>query len=222
MNQRTLTARAGSLAAGLPAPIGARWTGQGVNFAVFSAHAERVEICLYDPASGLESGRFTLPGRTGNIWHGFVAAPLARPGTLYGYRVHGPFEPRSGHRFNSGRLLIDPAALDLVGELELSEATVDDPESGPLPLDPADVVPRSRVVDTDFDWRGARAPAVPWRDTVIYELHVKGFTRLHPQVPPEWRGKYLGLTVPAVLGHLRGLGVTSVLCVRSTKVASDG
>ena len=203
-------AGAGSLAAGMSAPIGARWTGEGVNFTLFSAHAERVELCLFDPVSGRETGRFRLPGRTGSTWHGFAPASLARPGSLYGYRVHGPFEPRAGHRFNPCRLLVDPAALDLAGELGLSPAVADDPESGPRQLDSAACVPRSRVVDTAFDWQDTRAPAVPWRDTVIYELHVKGFTRLHPQVPPPWRGKYLGLTVPAVIDHLRDLGVTSV------------
>jgi glycogen operon protein len=204
------SAEAGSLAIGLPAPIGARWTGEGVNFALFSAHAEQVELCLFDPVSGHETGRLPLPGRTGNVWHGFAAACMAGPNTLYGYRVHGPFEPRSGHRFNPRRLLIDPAALDLAGELRLSPAVIDDPDTGPRQPDSAAFMPRSRVVDTAFDWQGTHAPAVPWRDTVIYELHVKGFTRLHPQVPPEWRGKYLGLTVPAVLDHLRRLGITSV------------
>jgi isoamylase len=203
-------ASAGSLAPGVPAPIGASWRGDGVNFAIFSAHAERVDLCVFDPASRRETARLTLPGRTGNIWHGFAAASLARPGTLYGYRVHGPFEPRAGHRFNPHRLLVDPAALELVGEPALSPAVADDPESGRLQLDSAPFMPRSRIVDNAFDWQGTRAPAVPWRDTVIYELHVKGFTRLHPEVPPHWRGKYLGLTVPAVLEHLLRLGITSV------------
>jgi len=195
---------------GTSAPIGARWTGDGVNFAVFSAHAEQVELCLFDPASRQETARFALPGRTGGIWHGFVPAHLARPGTLYGYRLHGPFAPRAGHRFNPCRLLVDPAALDIEGEPAPSQALIDDPPSGPLQQDTGAYMPRSRVVDTAFDWQDTRAPAVPWRDTVIYELHVKGFTRLHPQVPPAWRGKYLGLTVPAVTDHLRRLGVTSV------------
>jgi isoamylase len=210
MSARPDAAKDGPLSVGVSAPIGARWTGQGVNFALFSAHAEQVELCLFDPVSGRETGRFPLPGRTGSIWHGFAGPGLARPGTLYGYRVHGPFEPRSGHRFNPCRLLIDPASLDLAGELTLSPAVEDDPPSGPLQLDSVSAMPRSRIVDGCFDWQDSRAPAVPWRDTVIYELHVKGFTRLHPQVPPAWRGKYLGLTVPAVIDHLRRLGVTSV------------
>ena len=195
---------------GLPAPLGARWTGEGVNFAVFSAHAERIEVCLFDAASGRETGRHVLAGRTGSIWHGFLPRRLAGPGTLYGYRVHGPFSPLDGHRFNPARLLVDPAARALGGALRPSPLLDDDPDSGPRPHDTAPFVPKSRVVDPAFDWQGAPAPAVPWRDTILYELHVKGFTQRHPDVPPEWRGKYLGLTVPSVIAHLKSLGVTSV------------
>jgi isoamylase len=201
---------ASPIGAGRPAPIGARWTADGVNFAVFSSHAERVDVCLFDPLQGKETDRFALPGCTGGVWHGFIPASHARPGTLYGYRVHGPFNPAAGHRFNPSKLLLDPAALDLVGDLRIAPAVADDTLGGASPDDSAPFVPRCRVVDTAFDWQGARAPAVPWRDTILYELHVKGFTCMHPEVPPEWRGKYLGLTAPAVLDHLRRLGVTAV------------
>ncbi len=211
---------------GSPHPFGASWTGEGVNFAVYSAHAERVELCLFDEGVGEARETLVLPGRTGDLWHGFVPAPRARPGTLYGFRVHGPWEPAAGHRFNPCKLLLDPMSLDVVGDVWPDPALQDTdpnlPDSGPDPRDSADFVPRSRVVNPGFDWGRIRAPATPWRDTVIYELHVRGFTRQHPQVPPEWRGKYLGLTVPAVIDHLKSLGVTAVeLMPCHTFVAED-
>ncbi len=199
---------------GAARPLGATWTGEGVNFAVYSAHAGRVELCLFDAPHAVAHERLVLPGRTGNIWHGFVPTPRACPGTLYGFRMHGPFDPANGHHFNPNKLLVDPCALDIVGEVRNHPAIhASDPglpDAGPDPRDSAPYVPRSRVVDTAFDWGESRAPGTPWRDTVIYELHVRGFTKLHPAVPPEWRGTYLGLTVPAVLEHLKGLGVTAV------------
>jgi glycogen operon protein len=207
------------MTAGLPMPLGATWTGEGVNFAVHSAHVSRIDLCLFDPHSGTETFRTALPARSGEIWHGFL--PWARPGTLYGYRAHGPFDPEAGHRFNPAKLLLDPCARDLHGELRLSPAVADDPDSGPMPADSAGFVPKSRVIDGRFDWGEVRAPAVPWRDTVLYELHVKGFTALHPEVPPEWRGKYLGLTVPAVLGHLKSLGITTVELLPCQAFASE-
>ena len=174
--------------AGMPRPLGATWTERGVNFALFSRNATRVEVCLFDADSGAESARCDLPARTGDIWHGLIAPRRAGPGTLYAFCVHGPNEPEKGHRFDATAALIDPYARRL--------------SSGP-PL-------RSQVIDSRFDWSGDRPPAIPWRDTLIYELHVKGFTRLHPAVPPDWRGKYLGLTVAAVIEHLKSIGVTAV------------
>jgi isoamylase len=173
--------------AGTPRPLGATWTKRGVNFALFSSNATRVEICLFD-AGGAESARYDLPARTGDIWHGLIAPPRAAPGTHYAFYVHGPNEPEKGHRFDATVALIDPYARQL---------------STAWPL-------RSRVIDGNFDWDGDRPPANPWRDTLIYELHVKGFTRLHPAVPAEWRGKYLGLTVAPVIEHLKSIGVTAV------------
>ena len=190
---------------GTAEPFGASWTGAGVNFAVYSAHADQVELCLFDPSGQRELARLPLPGRTGDVWHGFVAAPAVGPGSLYGLRMHGPFDPARGHLFNPAKLLLDPCALDLVGEVE-HHAALDAASAE----DSAPYVPRSKVVAGHFDWGAAGAPGTPWRDTVIYELHVKGYTQLHPVVPPEWRGKYLGSTVPAVLDHLRGLGITAV------------
>jgi isoamylase len=174
--------------AGLPRPLGATFTRGGVNFAVFSSHATRIEVCIFDAVSGAETARYDLPARTGNIWHGLLSPRRAGPGTHYAFCADGPKEPEKGLRFDPSAALIDPFAREL---------------SAALPL-------RSRVIDPSFDWNGDRPPATPWRDSLIYELHVKGFTRLHPKVPESWRGKYLGLTTPEVLQHLKSLGVTAV------------
>ena len=201
--------------AGSPAILGATFTGDGVNFAIQSRAATRVEVCLYDASGEHETARLTLPARTGAVHHGFVEQELARVGTLYGIRVYGAYDPREGYRFNGNKLLLDPWARDIVGDVKPHPSILGfDPRDGeglkPDLTDSAAFMPRCRVIDGKFDWTGDRAPAVPWRDTFIYELHVKGFTQLHPDVPPEWRGKYLGLTVPAVLEHLKSLGVTAV------------
>jgi isoamylase len=168
--------------------LGATWDKRGVNFAVFSSHATRVELALFDAVSGAESVRYDLPARTGDVWHGFLPARHTGPGAHYAFYVHGPNDPERGHRFDPAVALIDPYAREL---------------SFTTPL-------RSRVVDGRFDWEGDRPPAIPWRDTVIYELHTKGYTRLHPEVPQPWRGKYLGLTAPSVLDHLKCIGMTAV------------
>lgn len=173
---------------GSPRPLGATWTKRGVNFSLFSSNATRVEVCLYDAASGAEVARYDLPGRTGDIWHGLISPRRAGPGAHYAFRVHGPFDPPNGHRFDASVPLIDPYARELAAGPHL----------------------RSRVIDPSFDWDGDRPPTVPWRDTVIYELHVKGFTRQHPAVPEKWRGTYLGLSVPQVIEHLKSIGVTAV------------
>ena len=173
---------------GSPRPLGATWSNGGVNFAVFSSHATRVEVCLSDAESGAELLRCDLPARSGDIWHGLISPQRAGPGTHYAYYVHGPSEPHNGHRFDAAAALIDPYAHAL---------------SQHAPT-------RSRVVDHKFDWGADRPPTNPWRDTVIYELHVKGFTRLYPAVPEGWRGKYLGLSVPPVIEHLKSVGVTAV------------
>jgi isoamylase len=174
--------------AGLPRPLGATWSKRGVNFALFSSNATRVEVSLFDAESGAELERCDLPARTGDVWHGLISPRRACAGALYAFHVHGPNEPQKGHRFDATAALIDPYAREL---------------SRSVPL-------RSRVVDGAFDWGADRPPANPWRDTLIYELHVKGFTQLHPAVPPEWRGKYLGLTVAPVIQHLKSIGVTAV------------
>ncbi len=173
---------------GKPRPLGATCTSRGVNFALFSGNATRVEVALFDADSGAEILRCDLPARTGDVWHGLISPRRAGRGTHYAFYVHGPNEPEKGHRFDAAAALIDPYAR----ALSLEE-----------PL-------RSRVIDGSFDWGGDRPPAIPWRDTLIYELHVKGFTRLHPAVPADWRGRYLGLTVAPVIEHLKSVGVTAV------------
>ncbi|HTU67057.1 MAG TPA: glycogen debranching protein GlgX [Steroidobacteraceae bacterium] len=200
---------------GSPDRLGATFTGDGVNFAIQSRAATRVDVCLYDATGKNETARLTLPGKTGAVHHGFVEQELARVGTLYGIRVHGAYDPREGYRFNANKLLIDPWARDIVGDVAWHPSIlgydVKDPDGlRPDLTDSAAAMPRCRVIDGKFDWNGDKQPAVPWRDTLIYELHVKGFTQLHPLVPPEWRGKYLALTVPAVIDHLKSLGVTAV------------
>jgi isoamylase len=200
------------LESGSPQPLGANLNPRGVNFAVFSAHARRIELCLFD-AAGHETARIDLPSRTGDVWHGLLPARFGGAGTLYGYRVHGPYQPGDGHRFNPAKLLIDPCATALEGSVTWDPALCGaEPGSDAMPdeRDSARFVPKGRVVDATFDWGGVRAPSVPWRDTVLYELHVKGFTQRHPDVPDHLRGKYLGLAHPAVIDYLRKLGVTTV------------
>ncbi|MFE1603141.1 glycogen debranching protein GlgX [Methylobacterium sp. ID0610] len=198
---------------GQPFPLGATWDGLGVNFALFSAHATKVELCLFDDAGETEIERIPLPEYTNEIWHGYL--PDARPGTIYGYRVHGPYEPEAGHRFNPNKLLIDPYAKALVGSIEWNPALFGyRMESGDdLSFDERDSAPyirKSRVIDPAFTWGRDQKPNVPWDKTIIYEAHVKGFTKRHPAVPERLRGTYAGLGSPAVLDYIRSLGVTSV------------
>ena len=205
--------RKARLREGKPFPLGATWTGLGVNFALFSAHATKVELCLFDEQGERETERIELPEYTDEIWHGFL--PDARPGTVYGFRVHGPYDPQNGHRFNPNKLLLDPYAKAVVGNLEWNPAlfgykmetaddlSFDDRDSAPF-------MPRSRVIDPAFTWGDERAPKMPWDRTVLYELHVRGYTKLHLGVPEELRGTYRGLAQPEILEHLRRLGVTAV------------
>jgi isoamylase len=205
--------RKARLREGLPFPLGATWTGLGVNFALFSANASKVELCLFDEQGEKEIERIELPEFTDEVWHGFL--PDARPGSIYGYRVHGPYDPANGHRFNPNKLLLDPYAKAVVGNLDWNPAvfsykmetgddlTFDDRDSAPF-------MTRCRVIDPAFTWGDGRAPRVPWDRTVIYEMHVRGYTKLHPSVPEELRGTYRGLTDPAVIDHIRRIGVTAV------------
>jgi glycogen operon protein len=195
-------------------PLGATWDGVGVNFALFSAHAGKVELCLFDIDGKRELERLELPEFTDEVWHGYL--PEARPGTVYGYRVHGPYEPAAGHRFNPNKLLIDPYARQLVGELTWDPAvfgyTIGAAEQD-LSFDTRDsatFVPKCRVIDPAFTWGGEFRPRVPWERSVIYELHVRGYTMRHPAVPAEMRGTFAGLMRPEVVDYIRRLGVTAV------------
>jgi isoamylase len=200
---------------GRPHPLGATWDGHGVNFAVFSEHAESVELCLYDtddPKKEIE--RIRVRERTAHVWHCYI--PGMRPGQLYGYRVYGPFRPEQGMRYNPSKLLIDPYAKAVAGEVDWNAPVfaykMGDP-GGDLTYDDQDDAwgkPKGVVVDTYFDWDGDRAPRVEWNDSIIYEVHVKGLTMQHPDVPEEDRGRYTGLTAPVIIDYLKSLGVTAV------------
>ncbi|HEY7382284.1 MAG TPA: glycogen debranching protein GlgX [Beijerinckiaceae bacterium] len=199
---------------GSPVPLGATYDGKGVNFALFSAHATAVELCLFDAQGRRETDRIRLPRRTDQVWHVYLEG--LRPGQLYGYRVHGPYDPRHGHRFNPAKLLIDPYARQLYGRVRWHDAlfgyrpgahradlTIDRRDSAPM-------VPKCVVEDPSHNWGEDRPPRHPRTDTIIYEAHVKGLTRLHPDIPPALRGTYDALGHPAVIGHLVKLGITTL------------
>jgi isoamylase len=200
---------------GNPYPLGATWDGSGVNFALFSENATRVELCLFDePEAEHESISIRLHEYTDMVWHGYL--PEVRPGQLYGYRVHGPYEPEAGHRFNPAKLLLDPYAKAITGTIHWSDAgfgyTLGHPDAD-LSLDErnsASNLPKSVVVDTAFSWGDDAPPRIPWYKTLIYEMHVKGFTARHSDVVEEQRGTYTGLTSPAALDYLLSLGITAV------------
>jgi isoamylase len=200
---------------GQPFPRGAMWDGKGVNFALFSANATRVELCLFDEEGKEETQRIDLPEFTDEIWHGYI--PRLEPGTVYGYRVHGPYEPEKGHRFNPNKLLLDPYARAHIGSLTWDDAcfgyTIGAKEAD-LSFDERDsapFVPKCVVVDPTFEWRQeTRRHQVPWDRTVIYELHVRGYTKLHPRVLKKQRGTFAGLSNKEVISYIRSLGVTSV------------
>ncbi len=188
---------------GKPSPLGANFDGRGVNFALFSEHATQVVLCLFDTTDAQsETERIVLPEKTDQVWHGYL--PDLKPGQIYGYRVHGPQEPGRGHRFNPFKVLLDPYAKSIARGLRWDDAVLaPDRES-------AHCAPLARVVETCFPWDGDKLPCTPWHETVVYELHVKGFTKQHPGVPENLRGTYAGLASPAAVEHLRELGVTAV------------
>jgi glycogen operon protein len=212
--QPTPQAEPSRIREGLPFPLGATWDGLGVNFALFSANATRVELCLFDPATDEEIERIELPEYTDEIYHGYL--PDAHPGLIYGYRVYGPYDPENGHRFNPNKLLIDPYAKQLVGQLKWSEAlfgyTIGHPD-GDLSFDERDsapFVPKSKVIDPAYTWGRDQRVSVPWDKTIIYEAHAKGLSMRHPAVPEAVRGTFAGMMVPEVVDHIRKLGVSSV------------
>ncbi len=199
---------------GRPYPLGATWDGEGVNFALFSEHAEKVELCLFDPQGRYLVQCIEMRWQTDQVWHCYL--PEARPGTIYGYRVHGPYDPANGHRFNPNKLLLDPYARDVVGPLLWSDALfgyrVDDPDAD-LSFDERDSAPgmlKGRVIDSAFSWGDDRLLRTPWHDTIIYELHVKGFTALNEHIPPRLRGTYAGLASAPAIEYLKRLGITAV------------
>jgi len=200
---------------GQPYPLGATWTGLGVNFAMYSANATRVELCLFDSPDAVgPSVCVPLPEHTDMVWHGY--SPDVRPGQLYGYRVHGPYEPSNGHRFNPNKIVLDPYARSIARPLVWDDSNfgyrIGDPDAD-LSFDTRDnaaFAPLAAVIDTAFTWGDDRPPRTPWHKTVIYEMHVKGFTRLHPAIPEPLRGTYAALTTEPALDHLLKLGVTAV------------
>jgi glycogen operon protein len=199
---------------GAPQPLGATWDGQGTNFALFSANAERIDLCLFDDSGARELERIALPERTGDIWHGYLKDAV--PGQLYGYRVHGPYDPERGHRFNANKLLLDPYAKSLSGRLALSDVHFGyrhgDPDAD-LSFDARDNAQdmiKAAVAGGVASPRAVQRPAIAWSDTIIYEAHVKGLTQLREDVPPEWRGRFRALGSPAIIDHLRRLGVTTL------------
>jgi isoamylase len=194
--------------------LGATWDGLGVNFSLFSASATKVELCLFDPTGTREIQRIELPEYTDEVWHGYL--PDAGPGTVYAYRVHGPYEPEKGHRFNPNKLVLDPYAKAHIGQLKWGpelfgytlgaqgdDLTFDKRDSAPL-------MPKCVVVDPAFTWVRDRRPTVPWDQTIIYELHVKGFTNRNSKVPENLRGSFAGLARQEVIDYIKSLGVTSV------------
>jgi isoamylase len=200
---------------GNPQAHGAIWDGKGTNFTLFSAHATKVEVCLFESSGAKELERLALPEYTDQVWHGYI--PEVHPGAIYGLRVHGPYEPLAGHRFNPNKLLLDPYARGHLGELKWDPAVfgyILGSEKADLSFDERDsapYMPKSVVVDPNFDWKGQpRTRGVPWDRTIIYEAHVKGFTKLHPRVPEHQRGTYAGLGTKEVVDYVKSLGATSI------------
>ncbi len=198
---------------GRPYPLGATWDGRGVNFALFSANATKVELCLFNHFSEKEVERVELPEFTDEVWHGYL--PEARPGTIYAYRVYGPYEPEAGHRFNPNKLVLDPYAKAIEGQLRWHPSVFGyEMEAGDdLTFDTRDsamYMPKARVIDPAFTWGADRKPFTPYDHSLIYELHVRGFTKQHMGVPERLRGTFRGLIQPEVIRHIKSIGVTAV------------
>jgi glycogen operon protein len=211
---------------GRPYPLGATFDGDGTNFAVYARHAEKLELCLFDPADATrEIRRARLHEKTGHVFHAYL--PGIRPGTLYGFRAHGAYEPEAGLRFNPAKLLVDPYARAISGEVDFQGPVFGYPRGAPEEdlardeRDSAAAMPKAVVVGNHFDWGDDRRPDTPWHRSVIYEVHVKGFTARHPEVPPELRGTYLGLASPPAIDHLVRLGVTAVELLPAHEFVDD-
>jgi glycogen operon protein len=204
----------GYIEPGAPYPLGATWDGRGTNFALFSANASKVELCLFEREGRRETQRVTMPERTEDVWHVYLSH--VSPGQLYGYRVHGPYEPNAGHRFNPNKLLIDPYSKRLAGHFAWGDAHFGYRTGHKMEdlsfdrRDNARSMYKSVVVDIAHTWAHERRPQIPWEDTIIYEAHVKGLTQTRSDISPEMRGTYRGLAEPGMIAHLRRLGVTAV------------
>jgi isoamylase len=208
--QSTLEVRPGK-----PYPLGASWDGNGVNFALFSENAHSVELCLFENQQAqTENVKIEIQEVTHHVWHVYVVG--LGPGQLYGYRVHGPYEPQNGHRFNPNKLLIDPYAKALSGTIEWDDSLFayeigsEQQDLSFSSSDSAPYVPKSVVIDQQFDWGGDKLPKIPYHETIIYEAHVNGLTRLHPDIPEEIRGTYAGVAHPVTIEYLKELGITAI------------
>ncbi|MDR3370086.1 glycogen debranching protein GlgX [Rhodoferax sp.] len=196
---------------GQPWPLGAHFDGKGINFAVFSAHAQAVDLCLFDNIGTQELARLRLKGHSGDIWHGYL--PNAQPGLVYGLRASGPWRPDRGHRFDASKLLLDPYARDIVGEFIWRDEHFAPDRTHPRHLETRDnaaVALKARVIHDNFDWKDDRPPAIPMANSILYECHVRGFSKTHPDIPEKLRGTFAGLGHPASIGYLKALGVTAV------------
>jgi len=200
---------------GNPHPLGATWDGKGTNFAIFSENATTVYLCLFDD-NGHET-QIKLPELSNYIWHGYI--PGLQPGQRYAYRVEGPYDPEDGQRFNCHKLLLDPYAQAIAGDIEhgagifgypINAIDNEDRDLEFVHVNDIDLMPQCVVVDMTFDWEGDRHPDTPWHETIIYEAHVKGLTQCHPDVPEKLRGTYAGVGHPAIVEHLKSLGITAI------------
>ena len=200
---------------GKPYPLGATWDGLGTNFAIFSEHADRVELCFFDSIEARrEQERIELPGYNNFVWHGYI--PNVRPGQLYAYRVYGPWKPEEGMRFNHRKLVIDPYAKSIVRDVKWDDSlfgyklAVPDGDLLKDERDSAAYAPLCEVIDPSFTWGDDKPPDIPWNQTIIYEAHIKGMTMKHPGIPADLRGTYSAIASQPIIEHLKSLGVTAV------------
>lgn len=200
---------------GSPFPLGATYDGEGINFSIFSENATKVELCLFDSVDDeFENIKINIEEVTHNVWH--VHIPGLKPGQLYGYRIYGPYEPHNGHRFNPAKLLSDPYAKAIAGDIKWDDALFgyeigsEEQDISFSDVNSAPFLPKSIVIDSQFDWEGDKQPKIPYHDTIIYEAHVKGFTKLHPEIPEEIKGTYAALAHPVTINYLKDLGITTL------------
>ena len=212
---------------GKPYPLGATWDGKGVNFALYADNATKVELCLFATGEGFdETVTIEIEERSHHVWHVYI--PSINPGQQYGYRVHGPYEPHNGHRYNHNKLLIDPYAKAIAGTIEWNDALFGyelnhpDEDLSFSDVDSADYIPKSVVIDPSFDWEDDKSPKIPYHKTVIYEAHVKGLTKLHPEIPEEIRGTYAAIAHPVMIQYLKELGITSIELMPVHHFIQDG